>query len=464
MWPEGTGRQRVLLAGGGAALLGLAIGAMVARGALGWETVALLSAGLAVAALTFRRLEFGLVALLFTLPLDTFGRLITTPVTVTAFHVVLLICLAAWARKLVVDRSWPRLGWMDVAAAALVGAGLWSLPFSLAPGATALSLLRVVFLWSFALLYANGIRDAAGLRRLLVWLVAIGAALSLVGLAQFFLPGFDVGWVRQIKAAFNVVTFSRVGAFFYDPNYFAGVLAAIVAVSLVMLVHARRPREALLWGGAAALTGYTLVLTYSRGGWVCAVAGVLTALWTAPRGRRAWLVSGTLAVALATAVLAPGVIGSRVASITNVDTDVSIATRYYMNASALDMIAARPVFGTGLGAFDKAYPGFRRPGTSYGIVKPHQLPVALVAETGVAGLLAEVLFAGVLVGLYGRRRPDGWGALGAAVLAGTVTLLVGTLFEYYLFFEYLWLFLGLSVVVTRLARSPKEDVACNQER
>jgi O-antigen ligase len=467
MMPEPAPRRdarATILVVAAAAAVGLGVGALIARGLVDWQAIALLCGGVALAALTFRRLEVGLIALLFTLPLDTFGRLVTSPVTITVYHVVLVLCLAAWLRLLLTRKATVHVSWLDVGAAAIVGAALWSLPFSLAPGTTAVSIVRLVFLWAFALLYANGIRDAAGLRRLLGWLVASGAILSVVGLAQYFLPGFDVGWIRELKRAFNVVTFSRVGAFFFDPNYFAGMLSAIVAVALAMLAHARTLRGALLWGGAASLTGLTLVLTYSRGGWVAAAVGLVVAALTAPRRRRAWLVGSLLGVVLLAAVLAPDVIVSRVASIANVDTDVSVATRYYMTAAMPDMIAARPVFGTGLGAFDRAYPAFRRPGTSFVIVKPHQVPLAFVVETGIAGIIAEIVLFGALVSLYWRRRPDGWDPLEAAVLAGTVALLVGTLFEYYLYFEYVWLFLGLSVVAARLVRSKKEEVACSPER
>jgi hypothetical protein len=101
------------------------VGVLAGRGLDGGETFALLAAGVAVAALTFRRLEFGLVARLFTPPVDTFGRLITSPVTVTVFHVVLLICLAACVSRLLRREAIPQLSWLDVDVVALIGAGLW---------------------------------------------------------------------------------------------------------------------------------------------------------------------------------------------------------------------------------------------------------------------------------------------------------------------------------------------------
>lgn len=440
-----------------AVAVGAFAGAMVANGSVTWTGVALACAAVVAVVLTFRRLEFGLIAMLFVIPLDRFGRILTRPFTVTAFQVLLMACLAAWVMQLVRRRATWRLSPLDLAAAAMVLAGLWSLPTSLAPASTLMYTGRLVFTWGFAVLYANSIRDAASLRRLMAWLVGIATGLSVLGMAQYFLPGIGIGWVTQIKAAFNVVYFSRVGAFYYDPNTFAGLLAAIVTVCLTMLIHARRGREAALWGLAAAVNGFTLVLTFSRGGWVCAAAGVAVAIVLAPKGRRVWLVSAVAALAIVAVAVAPGAIASRVASIFSPDTDVSVGTRYYMYQSAAEIAATYPTFGTGLGAFDKAYPAFRKPGSDFGIVKPHQLVVALVSETGIAGLIAEIVFAGAVVAIYWRRRPHGWGPLEAAIMAGLVTLIVGSAFEYYLFFEYLWLFLGLSVAVARISDTSKED-------
>jgi O-antigen ligase len=117
------------------------------------------------------------------------------------------------------------------------------------------------------------------------------------------------------------------------------------------------------------------------------------------------------------------------------------------------MIRDMPVFGTGLGAFDQAYPLYRRPGTLVKITKPHQLPLGLWAEMGLGGLLAELALAGAIAVTFVRRRPDGWTDLEALAAAGVAALLTQTLFQYYLYFEYPWLYLALSVVAVRLART-----------
>jgi len=436
-----------------AVLLGAGIGVLSSRGAVAWPALAALAVGLWLAIKSFDRLEFGLVALLFAMPLDRYGQLIETPITLTVFQVVLLVCLAAWARDLWARKEGPRFSWIDAGIALMVLAGLWSLPFSLARSTTLVSVARLTFLWALALLYANGIRDTAGLRRVINALAVSGVVLGALGLAQYFVPGFDLGSVRDILRAGGAVAFSRVGAFFHDPNFLAAVLSAIAAMALSFLSHAGTGKMALAWGAVLAVTGAALLVTFSRGGWLGGAAGLLVAVLTAPKTRRAWLLGAMVAAVLAAAVMAPDAVVSRGGSPANGDTDVSVGTRDYMNVSMVRMIADRPVTGTGLGAFDRAYPDYRMPGTSLDIVKPHQVPLTFVVETGLLGAFAQLVLAGGLIALYWRRRPDGWDATEAAVLSGTIALMAGSLFENYLYFEYVWLFFGLSVVATRLART-----------
>jgi len=67
---------------------------------------------------------------------------------------------------------------------------------------------------------------------------------------------------------------------------------------------------------------------------------------------------------------------------------------------------------------------------------------------GLLGLLAElVLLIGILVA-WRRLAIEGYPGVSAAILAAVVALVVQTLFQYYLFFEYLWLVLALLAAVS----------------
>ncbi|MBA4370535.1 MAG: hypothetical protein C0418_03025, partial [Coriobacteriaceae bacterium] len=184
--------------------------AALAAGALAAASVVLVPQGplpalaalaaLAVAGVALWRLEWGIVGLLFTLPLDIYGRLVAEPVPVTVFQLVLLVCLASWALRILAEgRRWLRFSVVDAGAGLLVVAGLMSLPASLAPQTTAMSVARVAVLWAFALMYANIVRDERLLARVVRTLSLTGVGIGLLALAQYFVPGFSFGSVAQVR-------------------------------------------------------------------------------------------------------------------------------------------------------------------------------------------------------------------------------------------------------------------------
>jgi O-antigen ligase len=436
-----------------AGTLGAASGLAAAQGTLWAGALAALGVGAAFVWLAWLRLDVALVALLFTLPLDVYGRVITTPVTVTVFQLGLLAILAAWlARVALRADATLRFSTVDLGAAALLAAGLWSLPHSLAPSATMFGIVRFGFLWAFEVMYANGIRTSKQLERVVRFLVVTGVLIGLLAIVQYRLPGFHFGIVRAVRTLGGGTAFSRASGLFQDPNYLAGFISACFVAACAMLVHSKGRADAAWWMAGAGVTGLALLVTFSRSGWVGAAVGLVVVLVTAPRRRRAGLIAVAAALAVAIVIAAPPSIVSRTKSIGAVSTDLSVATRYYMVFSTVEMIRDRWVWGTGLAAYDKAYPPYRKPGTLLTILKPHQLPLALWAEMGIAGLLAELALVGGVIAVFWRRRPQGWGPLESVALAGLLTLSTQTFFQYYLYFEYPWLFLALSVAATRIAR------------
>ncbi len=410
-------------------------------------------AGIAFAAIVARRFEVGVFALLLTLPLDIYGRIISNPIPLTAFQVVLVATLVAWALRILTDaRHWVRISAMDLGVLALVFAAFISATFSVAPGDTLYAAVRVVFLWLFMLLVENGIREEKQLEQYFGVLIATAVFFGLFGFAQQYVPGFDFGSTHQNLALDGSVNLSRAAGLFEDPNMFAGYLSACFAAAFAFAVHAQNRTRMLVLLGATAAIGIGLVVTFSRTGWVGAAVGAVVVALTAPKGRRGRIIGGGLALVLAVMLLAPGQVAERAASIFDTERDLSNITRYGMYVSTVDMIEDDWVIGTGLAAFEQVYPEYRQPGTILSVRKPHQLPVAFWAEMGVFGLAAEILLIAALGALFWPRRGRPWTVFEAASLAGLLTLLAGTFFQYYLYFEYLWLFVALCVVSSRLAR------------
>ncbi|TDB38788.1 MAG: hypothetical protein D9V44_03625 [Actinobacteria bacterium] len=416
-------------------------------------------AGIAFSAIVIRRFEIGLFALLLTLPLDIYGRIITDPIPLTAFQVVLAATLVAWAARILTDaHRWLRISAMDMGVLALVLAAFISVTFSAAPGDTLYAAVRVMFLWMFMLLIENGIQEKQQLERYFGVLIATAVFFGLFGVAQQYLPGFDYGNTHQNLALDGSVNLSRAAGLFEDPNMFAGYLSACFVAALAFAVHARSRQRIAILLGATAIIGAGLVVTFSRTGWVGALVGVIVAALTAPKGRRIRIISGGVALVVLAMLLAPGQVADRATSIFDTERDLSNITRYGMYLSTVEMIKDDWVGGTGLAAFEQVYPDYRQPGTILSVRKPHQLPIAFWAEMGVFGLAAEILLVGALAALFWPRRGRPWTVFEAASLAGLLTLLSETFFQYYLYFEYLWLFVALCVVSSRLARSSVKGV------
>jgi O-antigen ligase len=215
---------------------------------------------------------------------------------------------------------------------------------------------------------------------------------------------------------------------------FAGFLAAAFVAGLAFVAHSLSRRELLAWSLATAVAGAGLVATLSRTGWVTAALGAVAVALTAPPRRRKWIVTAGLVGVLGLTAVAPGAVASRAASIFDVERDESNRTRFGMYQSTVEMIRDDWVFGTGLAAYEKAYPAYRKPGTSQVVVKPHQLPLSFWAEMGVFGLAAELALALGVWLLFWPRRGRPWSVYESAAAAGLVSLLAGSLFQYYLYF------------------------------
>ena len=417
-----------------------------------FRPVGLAVAAIGIVGLMLWRVEYAVVVVLLTLPLDLAGRIIEEPVTITLFHAALLVALLSWGiRVWLAPRQALRFSAMDVGLLALVAAVVWSLPHSLDPTGTAFSLVRIAFLWLFTLVIANVLTDERRLDTALAVIAGTGVLTSALTFVQWrypeIAPGNTAVWVTV-----GTERITRVSAFFDDPNYLAGFLTVVIVVGVGKALHSRSLGAALPWLAAAGACVAALLMTLSRTGWVGVLVGLGVLLLTAPKRRRMWLCVAAAVVAVLFVAAASDTFAQRFSSIGSVEEDRSVSTRYYMIDSTIDIIKERWVWGTGLDAYERAYPEFRRVRSEAGIIRPHQLPLAMWAEMGLAGLLAEVLIAAALIRLYVRRRGRGWTVYEALALAGLLSMLVQTLFQYYLYFEYLWLFLAFSVVATRLAR------------
>lgn len=296
-----------------------------------------------------------------------------------------------------------------------------------------------IFKWvEFALVLAlaPAMLGAAGAKWLVGGLLLGALAQALLGLYQF---------IFQIGPEWFIIMgrFMRASGTFHQPNPFGGYLGLALPVAASLAVWAlsglwtqSRPKVIMLrwtlwYGGATGLIGVGLLTSWSRGGWLGAVGSL--GLILSARNRRTLLLSGGLGLLLGLALLigasrpawVPTPLAARFADVpaylglTDVlaqpitDENFAIVERVAHWVAAWRMWAGAPWLGVGPGNYAVVYPEVRLPRWEEPLGHAHNIYLNTLAESGIMGLLAYLLFWFTVVGWLWRQRlyaihHDGW--------------------------------------------------------
>jgi O-antigen ligase len=190
--------------------------------------------------------------------------------------------------------------------------------------------------------------------------------------------------------ALYVLNHGRAVGAFLNPNELAAYLLVYLGAASGLALA--RPGTALgrFAAGCALLGAIALVATFSRWGLVSAVAGVVV-FAVAARARRV--------VALAALALILGA-GANLAFEAHFHDPQDTDARAVAMRAGLATFAHFPLTGVGPLAFERLYPVMRAPdapGARTPVAfDPHDLPLAILAETGIVGLAAIVWYFAVL--------------------------------------------------------------------
>jgi O-antigen ligase len=234
-----------------------------------------------------------------------------------------------------------------------------------------------------------------------------------------------------------------------EPLYLGNYLLAVLPL-LPLTGWGKRSRAA-----TGVVLGLLLVLTWSRGAWLAALAAlVLAAVLSDVRPQRRWLAGRRwlpplLALALVLAVLGPDrmllPIGRLAQSFS--DRDWSNLTRLYSMQAAWRAFLLSPVVGVGWGQFGWHFPllvdaaGLQSQFT-WPVV--NCFPLQVLCETGVMGFVVLVAATTLLARAVLRRRRDPVGGprvIACAVATAGVWLQLLTFSQYNL--PHIWLAPGL---------------------
>jgi O-antigen ligase len=295
---------------------------------------------------------------------------------------------------------------------------------SIYPWATTLALVRWTSYAAFLVAALEWLRAPAARRAALTVVAMLGVAEALYGVGNLLLGNRSLLWLE--RHAYPLAATGTV----VNRNHFAAVLQVCLLALLARRWLApprptradERALTALTLAGAAAI-GVAVLLSHSRGGVLCllagaAVAGVLARRVEDPRGRS--MVAASLALTLLLGAWV-GVDGL-VQRFHELPADAERG-RPALWQDTLGVVRDFPLAGAGAGTFEAVFPAYRkRSADEFEYAHAHHDWLELAAEAGVAGigLVAIALAAAVRRLRAGLRSGRGGGRLALAALAGAV--------------------------------------------
>lgn len=273
-------------------------------------------------------------------------------------------------------------------------------------------------------------------RRYLVTAFAVGVAiLGAYGIFQHFV-GIDLFRVKPLIPAPDFGYLAR-GTFPHMLTY--GNYYAVASLFLLVLGLAGEKefsnRRRILFSIAGVLAGTAVLLSYSRGSILALMVGLLFGCLI--RGRKYWPYAiGLVVLAVGSVALVPGLADRLERSLRRELAIENKMGRPFIWKNSLRLVAENPVFGVGLGNFQKEYaedlPDDVRPRMKH--VHAHCDLLNIAASGGIPALLFYLGFWFVILSKFwnGRRGPPGDSPLRcyqSAALTASVVFLVASVTE-----------------------------------
>jgi putative inorganic carbon (HCO3(-)) transporter len=325
-----------------------------------------------------------------------------------------------------------------------------------------------LFTASLAFLMPNVLR-AEDLPRVRKVVLISAALVGLFGLWQFV--GDMLGaptWMTGLRDTYTraILGFTRVQSTAAEPLYFADYLLLPIALAGAWLLRNPAPKISRLL--IALLGGLMLdvFLTSSRGGWLGLAVTALALLWLERRHLKEWkplasaLAVGIVAVALGVFLLGrffsptqATVTETFFRHVTTVTDGAAFDDRAATFTGALDAWKRHPWIGVGFGGYGPYVAAFAldAPGAGWPIANNETLE--LLAETGLIGLAAFVIFLVVLFRGARKSPTDDADAIRTACIAA----LIGMLAQYQtfstLYIMHVWFTIGLLLASSKPARA-----------
>jgi putative inorganic carbon (HCO3(-)) transporter len=313
--------------------------------------------------------------------------------------------------------------------------------------------------------------------RLAIWaLLIVGIILGTISVIQFVLGTYDNDYGGYALAGIGNIAGAvddyRTGGPVGDPNYYAQMILVMVPIALDRMWNEKRGILRFFAGWALGVCAFTVILTYSRGGFISMIIMVLAWLAISHRGQQLRYLMAVVVIALLLIYVLPPRFTERMSTLTEflpgfssstggVAQDSSLRGRSSEMLVALKMFADHPVLGVGLGNYPFLYQKYAR---FFGLElrsevrQAHDLYLEVVSETGLLGFFS---FGLLLWGMFSsiwraqqsleRKGLTSISNMVAAYAFGLLGFLIAAFFLHAVYFRNFWVLAGIALAIPRMA-------------
>lgn len=457
-------------------LLSMAAG-LVITGMSNTKYLLLAVGGLIAFILTFIRLDLGVSAMVFILYSQTY--LIVGErygVTDVVQYLIILLVVSMATRWFFYTSEIPQ-SWMRVAFLIFLYCfvGLASVLYAENSDVAMPIAIEGLKSGTIALIIAVVLNKGSSWR-LAIWaLLVVGIIMGTLSIIQFLLGTYTSSYGGYAVAITNDLSGSssgyRLGGPVGDPNYYAQMMLVMVPIALDRLWNERIVILRFFAALALGICAFTVILTYSRGGFVSMVVIVVVWLALFHRGQLKYLLVAAIVALLMINFLPAGFV-DRISTLTEllpggaastggVAQDLSLRGRTSESLVALQMFADHPILGVGLGNYPLLYQEYaRRFGLEFRseVRQAHNLYLEVASETGILGFLSfAALLWGMLSSMWRAQKAlasKGLNSMSNMVIAyafGLLGFLVAALFIHAAYFRNFWVLVGIALAIPRMA-------------
>lgn len=273
---------------------------------------------------------------------------------------------------------------------------------------------------SFMFVMVNSIKDKNDLNILLTVIVATASLVALYGLYQYK-AGIEME-AKWLDTSNNEGITTRVYSVFGNPNILAEYLIMVTPISIALFWQTKELHKKVLFLLTSLLLMVTLVLTFSRGGWLGFAFGIFIFILLVEK--RLLLLLIPLGV-IAMNFLPPTIV-NRILSIGNF---ADTSNNYRIRIWKLTLEIIKDFWPTGVGfgyiPFKQTFETYIRTMPAY---HSHNTYLEVLAEMGLPGILVFIVLIFVLYKYSIKnlvQREDRWtNVIGAGVLSGLSALLM----------------------------------------